>query len=125
MSPNLLTSVILIVSALVCYSIGVWSEKLQNRLKPWHLLFFWAGFVCDTLGTSLMTQMAGGMALNAHGITGALAIILMAVHAVWATIVLVMKKEEALRSFHKFSLLVWFVWLVPFVSGMVMAMGAR
>lgn len=27
---------IIITAALVFYSIGVWSERIQGRLKPWH-----------------------------------------------------------------------------------------
>jgi uncharacterized repeat protein (TIGR03987 family) len=60
--------------------------------------------------------------MSAHGITGAVAIVLMVVHAVWATAVLARKDEKAMRSFHKFSILVWAIWLVPFVLGMMMGM---
>ena len=37
--------------ALIFYSIGVWSERFAGRLKPWHLIFFVLGLVCDTWGT--------------------------------------------------------------------------
>ena len=33
-------SFIIITSALVFYSIGVWSERFSG-VKPWHLAFFW------------------------------------------------------------------------------------
>ena len=36
---------IIITSALVFYSIGVWSERFQGRLKPWHLGFFVLGLI--------------------------------------------------------------------------------
>jgi uncharacterized repeat protein (TIGR03987 family) len=118
----LIVSVVSIISALVCYTIGVWSERFAGRLRPWHLVFFWIGFVFDTTGTSLMSAMAGRMDLNFHGLTGALAIVLMLGHAIWATIVLIMKKENVIRNFHKFSLAVWVIWLIPFFSGMIGAM---
>jgi len=108
--------------ALVCYTIGVWSERISGRLKPWHLAFFWLGLVFDTWGTGMMFDFAGGMTLDIHGITGTLAIILMLVHAVWATIVLLRKDERMITSFHKFSVVVWFVWLVPYLSPMFFAM---
>jgi uncharacterized repeat protein (TIGR03987 family) len=66
-----------------------------------------------------MGIMAGKMDLDIHGITGALAIILMFSHAAWATIVLITRQEKAIRNFHKFSLFVWLVWLIPFFTGMV------
>lgn len=51
---------IVITFALVFYSIGVWSERLSGRLKSWHLVFFWLGLTCDTVGTGMMFDMAGG-----------------------------------------------------------------
>jgi uncharacterized repeat protein (TIGR03987 family) len=113
---------IFIVLALICYTIGVWSEKLAGWLKAWHLGFFWSGLASDTVGTTLMWETAGKFNLSVHGFTGALAIVLMAVHAIWATLTLVCRQEDALRNFHRFSLLVWSIWLIPFFSGMVMAM---
>ena len=61
-----------------------------------------------------------GMGL--HGITGALAIVLMLFHALWATLVLVKKDKKKQESFHKFSIFVWLVWLVPYILGMVIGM---
>ena len=122
MPPLLLISTITITAALVFYTIGVWSERLAQRLKPWHLVMFWLGFICDTVGTALMGEIAGGMQFNLHGLTGLLAIGLMLAHAAWATVVLLRKDEQALRVFHHFSLFVWLVWLVPYFSGVVMGM---
>jgi len=110
---------IIITLALVFYSIGVWSERIQGRLKTWHLVFFWLGLVCDTWGTGLMIEMAGGLNWEFHSVTGVVAIVLMLVHAVWATIVLVRRDEKMIRNFHKFSLLVWFIWLIPYLSPML------
>jgi len=119
----ILLSIIIITLALVCYSIGVWSEKFAGRLKMWHLVFFWIGFMADTLGTSLMVlRAASGLTFNVHGVTGVAAILLMLVHATWATIVLVRKDENAIVNFHRFSIFVWSVWLIPFFTGFFLAM---
>ena len=118
------TATIIITLALVFYSIGVWSERIAGRLKPWHLLFFWLGLICDTWGTGLMFEFAGGMQANIHAVTGLLAIILMFVHAVWATIVLVRQDERWITNFHKFSLAVWVIWLIPYFSPMFLNMTA-
>jgi uncharacterized repeat protein (TIGR03987 family) len=122
MSALLIVSIISISSALGFYTVGVWSEKFAGQLKPWHLVLFWLGFVCDTTGTTLMGDMAGKLEFNAHGLTGVLAIALMLGHALWATVVLLKRQEEAIRTFHSFSLFVWLVWLVPYFTGMVGAM---
>lgn len=114
---------IIISLALVFYSIGVWSERIQGRLKPWHLAFFFLGLICDTWGTGLMFDFVGGMMFDLHGITGLIAIILMAVHAFWALVVLLRKNENAIRNFHRFSVAVWVIWLVPYLSPMFFAIG--
>jgi uncharacterized repeat protein (TIGR03987 family) len=114
--------VIVINLALVFYSIGVWSERFSGRLKPWHTAFFWLGIVCDTWGTSLMFDMAGGLTFDVHGISGVLAIFLMFVHAIWATLVIMQKNEIMIANFHKFSVAVWFIWLIPYLSPMVLRM---
>ena len=125
MSPLLMKAVIAITLALVFYTIGVWSEHIAKVLKPMHLAFFWLGLCMDTAGTMMMTRMAdgsGGGLMSAHGITGAIAIVLLMIHAIWATVVLVRKDEVAKRTFHKFSIIVWIIWLIPYVLGMIMGM---
>ena len=122
MSLTLVIAIICMLSALTLYTVGVWSERFAGRLKIIHLLFFWSGFIFDTTGTTLMGVMAGKMILDFHGITGALAIILMLGHAIWASIALILKQERVLVGFHKFSLVVWILWLIPFISGMLGAM---
>jgi uncharacterized repeat protein (TIGR03987 family) len=114
---------IIITFALVFYSIGVWSERLAGRLKAWHLAFFWLGLVCDTWGTGLMFDMAGGMTFDIHGVSGMLAIILMLVHALWATVVLLRRDERWITRFHSFSVAVWAIWLVPYFSPAFFALG--
>jgi len=113
---------IVINLALLFYSIGVWSERIAGKLKPWHLAFFWLGFVCDTWGTGMMFDMAGGMTFDVHGISGSLAIILMLVHAIWATIVLLRKDTRMIYTFHRFSVVVWAIWLIPYLSPIIFGM---
>jgi len=120
----ILYAVISMMLALTFYSIGVWSEKFQSTLKRWHVLVFWVGLFFDTTGTTIMNQIAqGGFKLNFHGITGLLAIILMLFHAFWATFVIIKNNEKMKLSFHKFSIIVWLIWLIPFVSGVIVGMG--
>jgi uncharacterized repeat protein (TIGR03987 family) len=113
-------AVIVINLALLFYSIGVWSERIQGKLKVWHTVFFWLGLVCDTWGTGMMFEYVGGMSYDVHGFSGVLAIALMFVHAIWATVVLIRKDEKIIISFHKFSIFVWLVWLIPYFSPMAL-----
>jgi len=120
MNPTLLYAIIFINLACILYTIGVWAEKLQHRLKWWHTAFFWSGLICDTIGTAAMSMLSGSLfRLTFHGITGNIAILLMLFHAVWATIVLIKNQEKLILNFHRFSIFVWIIWLIPMISGMV------
>ena len=118
----LVISTVLISLALVFYSIGVWSERFAGKLKGWHLIFFWVGLLFDTTGTGIMFEMAGTIGLDIHSITGGLAIVLMLIHAIWATVVLVREDEKAIRNFHHFSVIVWAIWLIPYFTGFFASM---
>ena len=113
---------IIMAAALLFYTIGVWGERIQGRLKWWHFVFFVLGLICDTWGTGLMFEFVGGMTYDVHGISGLIAIILMFVHAVWAAVVLIRKDEKAIQNFHKFSVAVWVIWLIPYFSPMFFSM---
>ena len=122
MSPRLVVAIVAMVLALGCYSVGVWGAQLAKELRSWHLGFFWTGLLCDTTGTIEMARIAGAFHWSVHSVTGQVAIWLMAVHAVWATVAITRKRERVVRGFHRFSLTVWGLWLIPFFGGMLLAM---
>lgn len=124
-------SVVAINIALVFYTIGVWSERVQATLKMWHALFFGLGLVCDAAGTYIMTQIAAenrAAGLSESGLTtlmaysGTAALALMAIHLVWAVVVLIRNRPTELTTFHKFSVVVWAFWLVPYLAGAIGSM---
>jgi len=117
----LIIAISFIFAACILYTLGVWSERLIKRLKVWHAVVFWLGFFCDTIGTGAMGKLAGSLIqFNFHGMTGLVAILLMLFHAIWATIVLIKKNETQILQFHKFSIFVWVIWLIPMVTGMIL-----
>ncbi|MFA6232835.1 MAG: HsmA family protein [Bacteroidota bacterium] len=115
---------ILITLALIFYSLGVWSERLAKYLKPWHVIAFWIGFAFDVSGTMAMHEMAIGPfdITQPHTLTGQLAIWLMLFHAIWATWVVRRGSESILLGFHRYSVIVWIIWLVPYFGGMYLGM---
>jgi len=116
-------SSLLITLALIFYSIGVWSERISRYLKPWHVAMFWTGFAFDVSGTVAMELIRPGFDwLSLHTITGQLALWLMLGHAIWATLTVRGGDETALRRFHRYSLMVWGFWLVPYVGGAILGM---
>ncbi len=116
---------IIITLALVFYSIGVWGEKIRGKLRLWNLIFFLLGLICDSTATGMMFDSAGGMSFDIHGISGLAAIILMIIHAVWASIVLIRKNEKMIKEFHKFSIFVWLIWLIPYFSPVFVAIAVK
>ena len=59
------------------------------------------------------------------GVSGVIAIVLMLVHAVWATVVLRRRDEAMILRFHRFSIFVWLVWLIPYFSPMFVAIATK
>lgn len=111
---------IYILIALALYSIGVWSERFAGRLKKWHLLFFWAGLIADSIGTGIMITMRENIVLNLHSVVGYTGITLMFIHTIWATAVLLRNNEKLIFTFHRFSVIVWWIWVFSLVSGVLL-----
>lgn len=120
----LIAAICVISSALVFYTIGVWGERLQKKLKAWHLIFFIAGLCSDTVGTALMEHIAHLTHLHdrVHTITGLIAIILMFIHAGWAVWTYFKGTPQAKAHFNRFSIFVWCIWLIPYFIGMYLGM---
>lgn len=116
-------AIISITSALIFYTIGVWSQKKQGVLKKWHLVMFYLGLIFDILGTVLMSKLAkDGFQFNFHGLIGLLSILLMLLNVVWATITLIKNDEKTKTTFYKFSIIAWVIWLISFISGTLLSM---
>ena len=119
-----LFSTVTITLALIFYSIGVWAERYSRLLKRWHVLSFWFGFFFDVSGTIAMHHISDDPfdISDTHTLSGQIALWLMLAHAIWATRVVKGKNEELQRNFHRYSLLVWLIWLIPYIGGMIMGM---
>jgi uncharacterized repeat protein (TIGR03987 family) len=129
MSKILIIAIITISLALVFYTIGVWSERKSNTLKKWHVITFWLGLLFDTTGTITMERIARSgvetispLSASIHGVTGGLAIALMVFHAIWATFVISKNDEKKKQNFHRLSIVVWSIWLIPYFIGMIIGM---
>lgn len=105
--------------ACLLYTLAVLAEKTQNILKWWHVVVFWLGLGFDSIGTTAMGKIAGRFQADFHGLTGLFAIFLMLIHTLWATWVLHSANHRLKVNFHKFSIFVWLIWLVPMISGLL------
>ena len=120
----MILSTVLITLALVFYSTGIWAERIARVLKPWHVVTFWTGFAFDVSGTLAMHRLAEGRfeLLEPHTLTGQIALWLMLGHAIWATVVIRRNVKRMKVRFHRYSLVVWLIWLIPYFGGMFLAM---
>lgn len=120
----LIAAICVITSALICYTIGVWGERIQKNLKFWHLVFFLLGLLADTVGTALMENIARLTHLHdeVHTVTGVIAILLMFVHAMWAIWTYTKGSPKAKAHFNRFSIVVWIIWLIPYFIGVYLGM---
>lgn len=130
MDVKLILAIAAISAALIFYTFGVFRERISGKLTKIHAIIFWLGLLFDSIGTAIMSsiaksgrlQMANEYTVLLHSITGVLAILLMLFHASWATLVLYKNDVEKRKNFHKFSIVVWLIWLVPYIIGMLIGM---
>ena len=124
MPVSVIISFSLITTALLFYSVGVWAERIARYLKPWHLIAFWTGFAFDVAGTLAMHHFATKPfnILDPHTLTGQVALWLMLAHAAWASIVVWQGNDEMKKSFHRYSIIVWIIWLVPYLGGILIGL---
>lgn len=120
--PYLGTAIVSMTLALTFYSVGTWGEHLQHRLKLWHICFFCLGLTADSFGTAVMGQIAGDSMDRLHAVTGAVALVLMFIHAAWAIYTYWWGCERAKKNFSKFSVFVWTFWLIPYIGGVFLGM---
>jgi len=124
MSAILIFSTVTITLALLFYSVGVWAERFSKYLKSWHVVTFWIGFTFDVCGTLAMHYISDNPfdLTNMHTLTGQIALWLMLAHATWATSVVRKNKTSLRKNFHRYSLIVWLIWLMPYIGGMILGM---
>jgi uncharacterized repeat protein (TIGR03987 family) len=119
----LISGIILVFLALIFYSIGVWNEMHQGELKKFHLIMFWIGLLCDILSTLCMGLVSKTpFEINLHCVTGWIALLMMVFNTLYSTYIFFKGSKKQKQNIKLVSLIIWFVWLVPFVSGMFIGM---
>ncbi|NCE73041.1 HsmA family protein [Odoribacter sp. Z80] len=122
----LLAALVIISMALIFYSVGVWSERIQGRLKGWHVVAFGLGVTCNFVGTAFMaeSERLTGHDNHLRAVIGSIAIFVMAAHAVWAFRVFRKGTTQAKHRFSRLGVVVWCIWLILYFVGMYLGMSA-
>ena len=79
------------------------------------------GAIARSGSTNGSADGTAALLTSVMAVTGAAALLLMALHLIWATVVLTRRPSE-MATFHRLSLAVWAVWLVPYLTGMLGSM---
>lgn len=117
MSNLIITGAIFFTLALIFYSIAIWSDYVRQHLEKWHVGMFGLGVLTDTVGTLCMYLHVGHLIFTAHSISGFAGLFLMMFHMCWGILVISSDSPTRQKVFHKFSLFVWFFWLISYISG--------
>ena len=112
--------------ALVFYTVGVWAQKRHGSLQAWHVIVLWIGFIFDFAGTAWMAGLSKAPPeINFHSVIGYLSITLMLLLVVLATCTLLKGSEIQKRDFYRFSIAVWIIWMISYLSGVAVGMMGR
>jgi len=110
------------MAAVTAYTVAVFTERKAGIIKKNHLYIFGIGLFFDTLGTTSMSLISDSFKFDIHGITGLTALLLMMLHVVLAIYIYIAGSEKQKTGFHKYSLMIWMIWLIPFATGMILNM---
>ena len=120
MDPNLTKALICIVFTLLAYTLAVMTISKEKKLKPLCLLLLWLAFCGSAAGAGLLKLAIGegsGFVYGLRGFCTITAIVLLFVHAIWATALIAIPDEKSMRIFLRDSKLVWKIWIVFFALG--------
>ncbi|WP_026883932.1 HsmA family protein [Clostridium akagii] len=116
----LVISIILINLALIMYTVVAWKEFRTKSILLQHVIVFSIGFIFDVVGTFLMYKLGGNkISYGIHDVLGFIALFLMLLNLIGSIAVL---NKKIPVKFYKFSIFVWIVWIVSYVTGMIVNM---
>lgn len=122
MKPIILVSVISITSALVFYTIAVWSNWRTRLLTAAQIVLLWMGLAADALATRMMGLSVEQTTWDFHTISGYAGLGLMTVLAIVGTWAKVTGREAVQKSFYRYAIPIWVLWAASYTTGVVIGM---
>jgi len=123
MNPTLMTAIVIVNFALVCYSIAVISEQKTSRVSKTVMAFLIAGVACDVVSTVLMIIGSKNIPLTVHGVLGYTALTAMVIDTVGIGRFWVRTKGAFTvpRKLHVYTRIAYGWWVAAYIAGAIIA----
>lgn len=128
MSSELIFALGAMILSLVFYTLGVIGERKSKSINKVNIILFWLGFICISIGIYFIsgivqssiesTDIATSML---QSLVSMISVFIMLFHCVWGSWALIRNNESQQKIFHKYSLIIWIVWLVPYLISIMLA----
>jgi uncharacterized repeat protein (TIGR03987 family) len=112
-------AVMLMIVALVFYTVSVWAERFIG-LKGTIVCMFVTGFTVDATGICMMAthvKINASAVEHVHVCIGIVAAVIIALHATWALAVYFRQNKSWEKLFRRYSVYAWGIWLLSLISG--------
>ena len=122
MNPILTKAVIVVIFALIFYSVGVITEQRKRTISKLVLLFLTAGVLLDIASTTLMIIGSTNIPLTFHGIIGYTALLAMLVDAIliWGHKIR-FGVSKISKSVHLYTRIAYIWWVIAFIVGSIIS----
>lgn len=121
----LTNAIIISVLSAAAYTLGVWTLSKNKKLKALQLLLFWLAFCGNAAGAGLLRLAVGegsGFLFRLRSVCIIISVVILFVHAVWATALMSIPEDKSMRIFLRDSKLVWKIWLIFFLPGVILGL---
>ena len=123
MSPILMAGTAIVHLALICYTIGIFTEQRQRRVTKRVLTFLTVGVIFDVVATGCMIAGSSSGPFTAHGLLGfsSLAAMLLETGFAWKHRSR-FEDGEVPTWLHRYSRLAYTWWVVAYITGAFLVM---
>ena len=126
MSPILLAGTIIVNLALISYAVGIIGEQRSHRVSSRVLAFLVVGVVLDVTATACMIAGSSRGPFTPHGFLGFSSLAAMLVETALAWRHRKAHGDDLVPTWlHRWSRIAFGWWLVAYVTGALLVMGAR
>ncbi len=126
MSPILIAGTIIVNLALVSYAVGIIGEQRSHRVSRRVLAFLVVGVILDVTATACMIAGSSRGPFTAHGLLGFSSLAAMLTETFFAWRHRRANGDDVVPIWlHRWSRIAFGWWLVAYVTGALLVMGAR